>query len=324
MMKAIVCGARGAVVSDVPRPAPGPDEVLVRVHACGLNRADLAMAAGKTHGAHGGEGTLLGLEWAGEIVETGSAVTELRVGQRVMCSGKGGFAEYAVADRGRAIPVPQDRDIVEAACLPVALQTMHDALLTNGQLRRGQTVLIQGASSGVGLMGLQIARQLGAGLVFGSSTNPARRARLAEFGADHVIDSADPSWPQAVLDATGGRGVDLVVDQLAGTVANANLRATAIGGRIVNVGRLAGREANFDFDLHALRRIHYVGVTFRTRSVQEVRDITARMMADLAGPLAAGALRLPVDRVYPLEHAAEALARMAANAHFGKLALRLA
>jgi NADPH2:quinone reductase len=323
-MKALIQHDDGFRLADVAPPAPGPEEVLVRVRACALNRADLLMLAGQKHGAAGGAGTVLGMEWMGEVVEVGKAVTAHRPGDQVMCSGKGGFAEYAVADHGRVIPVPSSgMSDAQAACLPVALQTMHDAIATNGQLRPGQQVLIQGASSGVGLMGLRIAKLLGAGQVIGTSTHAQRRERLAEFGADAALDSSDPGWVDRVLELTGGRGVDLVIDQLSGSVMNQNLRATAILGRIVNVGRLAGKEHGFDFDLHALRRISYVGVTFRTRSVEEVREINRRMLADLRPALQDGRLNLPIDSTYPLADAGQAFERMKRNEHFGKIVLQV-
>jgi NADPH2:quinone reductase len=209
----------------------------------------------------------------------------------------------------------------QAAALPVALQTMHDAVVTHGRLVAGETVLIQGASSGVGLMGLQIARVMGAKLVIGTSTNAERRARLAEFGADLALDSTDPGWVDAVLDATDGKGVDLIVDQISGYVANQNMAATAICGRVVNVGRLGGSTGEFDFNLHALRRIDYIGVTFRTRSIEEVREITRRMKADLGDAVEAGEIALPIDREFTLDDTAEALEYMGANKHFGKIVL---
>ena len=322
-MRAAVVTESGVRVLEVPEPAPKPNEVLVRVRAAGLNRADLGVAAGQAHGRMGGPGTILGLEFAGEVVAVGAEVpAEIRPGMRVMASGSGGYAEYAVVDWGRVSPVPDaNMGWEQAATLPVALQTMHDAVVTNGGLRRGESILIQGASSGVGLMGLQIARLMGAGLVLGSSTSPERRARLAEFGCDIAVDTSLPDWPDRVLEATGGRGVEVIVDQVSGSLANGNLRCCAILGRIVNVGRLGGARAEFDFDLHALRRIRYVGVTFRTRSVEEVREINRRMRADLWPAVEAGTLRLPIDRVFPLAEAAEALAHMKANRHFGKIVL---
>jgi NADPH2:quinone reductase len=323
-MRAMVVGDAGLELRDVPVPQPGAGEVLVRVRAAGLNRAELAMAAGHAHGALGGKGAIVGLEWAGEVAGVGPGVQGVREGDRVMCSGSGGYAEYAVTDWGRVSPVPANNMGWEpAATLPIALQTMHNALITAGAMQPGQAVMIQGASSGVGLMGLQIAKLMGAALVVGSSTNADRRARLAEFGADLAVDSGDPAWPDAVLAATGGRGVDLIVDQVSAPVANANMRATRILGRIVNVGRLGGSKGEFDFDLHASRRITYVGVTFRTRSVEEVREINRLMRADLWEAVEAGRLALPIDRVFALEQAAEAQAHMRANGHLGKIVLTI-
>jgi NADPH2:quinone reductase len=322
IMKALVQHEESCRLADIDIPVPGPEEVLVRVRACALNRADLAMLSGTKHGSHGGPGSVLGLEWAGEVVKTGAAVTRFKEGDRVMCSGKGGFAEYAVSDSGRVNPIPRPAMTYEqAACLPVALQTMHDALVTHGRLGPGDAVLIQGASAGVGLMGLQIAKLLGAGLVAGTSTSEERRSRLAEYGADVALDSSGPDWVGELLDRTGGRGVDIVVDQLAGAVANRNMEAAKIGGRIVNVGRMAGKEFPFDFDLHALRRITYIGVTFRTRTVEEVRAINQRMVADLWPALSSGKLALPIDAVYRIEDAAAAYARMREPGRFGKIVL---
>ncbi|HEX2336963.1 MAG TPA: zinc-binding dehydrogenase [Hyphomicrobiaceae bacterium] len=321
-MKAAVLAESGMEIRDLARPVPGPSQVLVKVRAAGLNRADLMMAAGQRHGSAGGPGTVLGLEFAGEVEAVGAAVTTVKPGQRVMCSGNGGYAEYAVADWGRVSPIPANNMGYEAAAtLPVALQTMHDAVVTNGRLKAGETVMIQGASSGVGLMGLQIAKLKGARLVIGTSTNPERRARLKEFGADLALDTTQPNWSALVLEATAGKGVDLIVDQVSASVANENLKAAAILGRIVNVGRLGGFKGEFDFDLHAMRRIDYIGVTFRTRTPEEVREIVRRMRADLWGDIEAGRLRLPIDRTFPLDQAAAALAHMRANAHFGKIVL---
>jgi NADPH:quinone reductase len=321
-MKAAVIGETGIEIREVPKPVPNPTQVLVRVWASGLNRADLIMASGRMHGSHGGAGAVLGLEFAGEVEAVGGEVCDIKAGDRVMCSGNAGYAEYAVADWGRVSLIPANNmSFTQAATLPIALQTMHDALVTNGRLAAGESVLIQGASTGVGLMGLQIAKHRGAKLVIGSSTNVGRRARLVEFGADLAIDSSDPGWADQVIKATGGRGVDLIIDQISASVANANMKAAVIRGRIVNVGRLGGFEGPFDFDLHALKRIDYIGVTFRTRSMEEVRDINRRMRADLWEAVEAGKLALPIDRTFPLDQAGAALAHMKANAHFGKIVL---
>ncbi|HVV40084.1 MAG TPA: zinc-binding dehydrogenase [Nitrobacter sp.] len=320
-MKAFVYGANGAEVTDVVKPVPKGTQVLVHVRANALNRADLGMAKGHVHGSAGGVGTVLGMEWAGEVAEIGPDAKGVKVGDRVMGSGAAAFAEYTLADHGRlfAIPASANMSFETAATLPVALTTMHNAVVTNGALQPGQTVLIQGASSGVGLMAMQIAKLKGAKLVIGSSTNPERRARLKDFGADLAVDSSDPGWVDQVLRATGGDGVDLVVDQVSGKVANQNLAATKVKGRIVNVGRLGGTHGDFNFDLHAARRIHYIGVTFRTRTIDEIREIFNDVREDIWPLVESGQLKLPIDRVYPFDEIGTAFERMEANQHLGKI-----
>ncbi len=323
-MKAAVVAEPGRIeIRDLPMPEPGPDEILVKVRTAGLNRADLLVAMGHFHGARGGPGAVPGIECAGEVVRSGGGSSPFKQGDQVLCSVSGGFCEYVVANVSRSAPVPKNLDWKQAGTLPVALQTMHNAIVTNGQLRRGQSVLIQGASSGVGLMGMQIAKFMGAGFVIGSSTNAERRARLAEFGADLALDTKDPNWPQLVKDATGGKGVDLIIDMVSGGVINGNMQAAALLGRIVNVGRLGGMKGEFDYDLHALKRLTYVGVTFRTRTLEEVAEIIRAMRADLWPAVESGQLRLPISRVYPLAEAGAALDHMKANQHFGKIVLEM-
>src|ERR1700752_1294102 len=213
-MKAYVYGANGATITDVAKPAPKGTQVLVKVHACGLNRADIGMTKGHAHGSAGGVGTVLGIEWAGEIAEVGPDAKGVKAGDRVMGSGAAAFAEYTLADHGRLFRSPSNMNFEEAATLPVALATMHNAVVTNGALQVGQSVLIQGASSGVGLMAMQIAKFKGAKFVVGSSTDATRRGRLKEFGADLAVDSKAPAWVDQVLQATNGDGVDLIVDQI--------------------------------------------------------------------------------------------------------------
>lgn len=323
-MKAAVVGDSGLEIREIDTPEPGPAEVLIKVRACGLNRADAMVASGMAHGRAGGTGTVPGIEYVGEVVEVGPEAQNLKPGDRVMCTGSEGWGEYATADWGRALPVPANNMTwSQAATLPAALKTMHNALITAGRFQAGEAVMIQGASTGVGLMGMQIAKAKGANLVVGSSTNPERRARLSEFGADLAVDSQDPGWVDQVLEATDGKGVDLIVDQISGYVANQNLAATKILGRIVNVGRLGGFTGEFNFDLHASRRIDYIGVTFRTRSVEEVRDVFSAMKADLWNMVEAGELSLPIDREFAFDDAAEAVEYMKANRHFGKIVMTL-
>ncbi len=321
-MKAAVVGEKGVEIRDVPKPEPKPSEVLIRVRASSLNRADLLMSLGHQHGAVGGVGARLGLECAGEVEAVGAEVKGIKAGDRVMASASGGYAEYTVTDFGRVHRIPANNmTFAQAACFPVALRTMHNAVVTAGRLKRGETLLIQGASSGVGLMGMQVGKAMGAALVMGTSTNAARRAQLKEFGCDLALDSRDPKWPDEVKKATGGKGVDLIVDMVSAPVANQNLAAAAILGRIVNVGRLGGMKGEFDFDLHALKRVDYIGVTFRTRTIEEMREIERLMRADLWPALEAAKLTMPIDKTFPLDQVADALAMMRANQHFGKIVL---
>jgi len=323
-MKAAVMGEKAVEVRDLPKPEPKPNEVLIRVRASSLNRADLLVALGHQHGSVGGVGARIGLECSGEVEAVGSAVKDVKPGDRVMGSAPGGFAEYAVTDAGRVHRIPANNMTYEqAACFPVALQTMHNAVVTAGRLKRGETMLMQGASAGVGLMGMQIGKLMGASLVMGTSTNPERRARLKEYGCDVALDSRDPNWPAAVKKATGDKGVNLIVDLVSGGVANQNLEAAALLGRIVNVGRLGGMKGEFDFDKHALKRIDYIGVTFRTRTIDEVREINRLMRADLWPAVEAGKLSLPIYKSYPLADIADALAAMRANQHFGKIVIAI-
>ena len=319
-MKAGVSTEKGLEIRDIPQPKPKPNEVLVKVRAAGLNRADLNAAFGK--GGHGDTGAVIGLDWSGEVIDVGSeAQGGFKPGDKVMCAGAGGYAEYAVADWGRVVPMGQGMSFEAAATLPVAVSTMHDALISNGNMKKGEAVLIQGASSGVGIMGLQIAKLLGAGLVIGSSTNAERRAKLKDFGADLVIDTTNPAWPEEVKKATGGKGVDVIVDQVSGPTVNGSLKCSNVLCRIISVGRLGGTSGDFDFALHAAQRISFIGVTHRTRSVDELREETRVMWRDLQAPIQAGKLHLPIDKTFPLADAIAAQAHMKANAHFGKVLL---
>ena len=320
-MKAVVLTGSGVEIRDVPQPRVKPSEVLVRNRACALNRADLQMVSGRRHGAMGGAGAIAGMEFAGEVVEVGAEAQGCKPGDRVMCGGAAAFAEFAVADYGRTLPLPAGMSFETGATLPVALNTLHDALLTQGRLQSGQTVLIQGASTGVGLMGLQIAKMKGARLVIGTSTSAEKRGRLKDFGADIVLDPKDPSWVDEVLAATDGAGVDVLIDMVSGYVANQNLLATRVLGRIVNIGRLGGFKGEFDFDLHAMKRIHYIGASFRTRSIEEIREINRLMRADLWDAVAQGKLKVPIDRSFRLDEIHAAVAHAKANAHFGKIVL---
>jgi len=317
-MKAAVVGGKGLELREVPQPKPKPNEVLVKVRCAALNRADLLLAGR----AEPGKTVIPGIEWSGEVAEAGAEVKHVKPGDRVMCSGASGYAEYCVTDFGRVLPLPKNIDFEKAATLMLALQTMHDAVITNGRMKAGESVLILGAASGVGLMGMQIAKWKGARLVMGSSRNAAHRERFKDFSCDLPLNTDLPGWPEEILRATNGKGVDVVADQVSGKLVQPAMQAMAVLGRMVNVGRLGGNTGEIDFGHHAMRRIRYIGVTFRTRSLEEVREITRKMKADLWEAVESGKLSLPIDKVFPLAEAQAAQAYMRSNAHFGKVLLK--
>ena len=321
-MKAVTLGDDGVEIKELPNPEPTSEQVLVKVKSCGLNRSDLLETQGQSFGHTGGETKIIGGEFAGEIVELGEGVEDLKVGDKVMCRGGSGWAEYAVANHKRAIKFDSEQISWEqAASIQGNLQTMHDAIVTNGKFISGQSVFIQGASSGVGIIGLQIAKALGASLVLGSSTNQNKLSKLSSYGADILIDTSKENWLDKVLDVTEGKGVDVLIDMLSGDFVNKNMEATKINGHLINIGRLAGMNGNFNYDLHAKRRLHYVGTTGRTRSVEENLDVARVANKDLWDHVIDGKIRHVIFKTFRLNEASDALNIMNENRHFGKLVL---
>ena len=321
-MKAVTLGDDGVEIKELPNPEPTSEQVLVKVRSCGLNRSDLLETQGQSFGHTGGDTKIIGGEFAGEIVELGEGVVDLKVGDKVMCRGGSGWAEYAVANHKRAIKFnPEQISWEQAASIQGNLQTMHDAIVTNGKFISGQSVFIQGASSGVGIIGLQIAKVLGASLVLGSSTNQNKLSKLSSYGADILIDTSKENWLDKVLDVTEGKGVDVLIDMLSGDFVNKNMEATKINGHLINIGRLAGMNGNFNYDLHAKRRLHYVGTTGRTRSVEENLDVARVANKDLWDHVVDGKIRHVIFKTFRLNEAGDALNIMNENRHFGKLVL---
>jgi NADPH:quinone reductase len=316
-MKAYISSSGGLRLVDAPRPTPKPTEILVRTRALGVNRIDL-------HSLTTATDQIIGMEWSGEVVEVGSECQGFSVGDRVMGTGPAAYAEYVVTDYGRAVTIPKAQvNWAAAASAMLGMQTMHDALVTRGRLRPGHAVLMQGAASVMGLIGMQIAKALDAGIVLGTSGNAERRGKLKDFGCDVAIDSSQEQWSRKVLDSTNGNGADIVVDNVSGAALNQCMAAAALEGRLVNVGRLGGASAPFDFNLHALRRLEYIGVTFRTRTVEQVRNLNALMLGDLRPMLSGGGPRVPIAGRFAFDKAAEALDTLRRSEHFGKLVLEL-
>ena len=255
-------------------------------------------------------------------MELGEGVTDLQVGDNIMCRGGSGWADYAVASSKRSIKFNLEQISWEqAASIQGNLQTMHDAIVTNGKFISGQTVFIQGASSGVGIIGLQIAKALGASKVLGSSTNHNKLSKLSSYGADVLIDTSQEDWLDSVLDSTDGEGADVLIDMLSGDFVNKNMEATKINGYLINIGRLAGMNGNFNYDLHAKRRLHYVGTTGRTRSIEENLKVAKVANNELWNYVIDGQIRHVIFKTFSLDDANSALNLMNENKHFGKLVL---
>jgi len=309
------------VLDDVPDPTPGAGQLLVRVRAAGVNRADLFVTAGTYHGRAPAGRFVAGSELAGEVVDVGAGVEGWQVGDRAMAMGPG-FAEAAVVHASVALPVPSTLDDAGAGSLPVALATMHDALVTHGRCGPGQHVVVNAASSGVGVVGVRIALQLGAASVIGTSRDPTKRRQLAELVADdRFVAVAPDELVERAAEITAGRGVDVIVDNVGASALADNIAAAAVLGRIVQVGRLGGRHGELDLDELARKRISLIGVTFRTRTPAERAAVVAAAWADLGDAVAAGAVVPVVHAAYPLEDVSAAHEALARDRHLGKLVI---
>lgn len=320
---------RALRVVDLPDPVVGPGQLLVRVRAAGLNRADLIARAGRYVVGTSAAGApppvakpfTGGGELAGEVVAVGDGVTGWSVGDRVMSQGLG-YAELAVVNAALAMPVPESLSWEEAGALPVALLTMHDALVTNGRWQPGESVCVHAVTSGVGVVGAQMALLLGAPLVLGTSRSADKRAAVSAYLDDARLVAVDPA--ELVTEArarTEGRGVDVTLDNVGANVLEATLETSAILGRIVQIGRLGGRTGTLDLDELARKRVSLIGVTFRTRTAQERQAVRDAAWRDLGDAVMAGRLRPLVHDSFPLAEAAAAQDALAADGHVGKLVL---
>jgi NADPH2:quinone reductase len=320
-MKAMVIEANQLSFRDVPDPVPGEGELLLAVRAAGLNRADLALKSGHYEKiATRPPAPIAGLEAAGEVIAVGAGVQGFGVGDRVMGMPSGSYAEKALLHHRLALRVPKELSWEEAAALPVALFTAHDALVTNAALRKGEAVLIQGATTGVGIVAAQIARLRGSGIVMGTSRSPEKLLAMQEYGLTGLQAS---SFPQGVLEATDGKGADVILDLVGAAAAAGHLQCAAVGARWIQIGRMSGAVAEIDLNELSRKRVHLIGVTFRSRTLDEFAAVVQSAARDLGEAVAARKLRSPVDRVFPLARAAEAHERMRANVHLGKIVLKV-
>ena len=309
---------------DVPKPEPGPEELLMRVKAAAVNRADLYQVKGTYDPTKKpADGIIAGGEAAGEVVGIGKNVSGFTVGDRIMGMCKGGYAEFTTLDHRLVLPVPARLSWEEAVTIPAAYMTEHNALITNGRLQAGETVLVNAASSGVGVSAIQIAKLCGAKIAIGITSTPAKIAALKALGMDLGINYRTENFADAVLAATNGNGVDVIIDHVGGPFLKENLRCMAVKGRLVSVGRLGGMTAELDLELMAYKRLQLIGVTFRTRTVDERIAIARGVVTDLIPALADGRLKPVIDRVFELHQAAEAHAYMESGAQIGKIVLKV-
>lgn len=304
---------------DVATPQPGPADLVVDVRASALNRADLRRAASHYAGSESQQGPAVGgLEMAGEVTAIGTAVSGFAPGDRVMAMTGASWAQQVRLDHRLAIPVPSGMTWREAAAVPVSFVTAHDALVSAAGLRPGESVLVRGASSAAGLAAIQVARELGAAVVLGTTNSPAKLDLLESLGCQPLLADAGPV-AGVVRDRTEGRGVDIVIDIVgAGTVQD-NIDAATITGRIVCLGRLGGTEGTFNLDEFSRKRIHMKGVTFRTRSFDERVAAVTLFREQMLPMLASGVLRPVIDRAFAFTEVNEAQTYMRENRNFGKV-----
>ena len=311
-------------IRDVQRPVVPPGHVLLRVRASSINRAEmrrlrsLRLEPGKpTPDARIGGG-----DAAGEIVELGAGVTGLNVGERAMGRCSGGFAEYALLDAREVMPAPDALSWEEASCIPVVFVVVHDALFVSGQLREGETVLVTGAASGVGVATLALAHHLGA-RVIGTSRSAAKLEKLKAHNLDVGVVAGSDGFAAAIAPAIGD-GVDMIVDNIGGDVLAPLIAALNVGGRYVTIGRMSGiTTGELDVDRLAERRLHLYGVSNRLRNAAQRAESMRRFLADLMPALGEGKIRPIIDRTFPLAELPAAQAHVEADRHVGKVVITL-
>ena len=298
-----------------PDPVPGPGEVLVRVHAAGLNRADLLQKAGRYPAPPGWPADIPGLEYAGEVMALGPGAERWAVGDRVMgLVGGGAHAERVVVHEDEAMAVPPGMAWTEAAAIPEAFLTAWDALVLRGRVGGGERVLCHAVGSGVGTAAVQLAPLLDVTLI-GSSRTPDKLARCAAMGMPYGVLSTDADWPLQV-----GGAVDVIIDTLGAKFLMQNLNLLAPRGRLVVLGTLTGGIAGrLDLGLVLRRRLEIIGTAMRSRELAERRELVARFGVEVLPHFISGALRPIVDRVVPLAAFEAAHAAMAENVTFGKV-----
>jgi NADPH2:quinone reductase len=301
-------------------PAPASHQLLIKVAAAGLNRADLMQANGK-YPPPPGASAILGMEVAGEVVKVGPDCTAFKVGDMVcaLLPG-GGYADYAVADERCTLPVPAGLSLVEAASLPEAYFTVWTNLIDTAALTSGETVLIHGGTSGIGTAAIQLCKDLGC-VVLATAAGPEKGAICSALGASHAIDYATEDYVAAVHGFTQNHGADVILDMVGGDYIGRNFEAAAFKGRIVNIAFQKGAVAPVNFAPMLQKRLTFAATTLRGRNIEEKQAIRDAVLATVWPAIAAGRIKPVIDATFPLAEAGAAHARMRESGHIGKIVL---
>jgi len=324
MMRAIQVENPGSnyrlVVAEEPMPVLQGGEVLIKVAGAGLNRADLLQAKG-LYPPPKGASPILGMEISGEIIECAADVREFKVGEKVcaLVAG-GGYAEFCIASQRCVLPAPSDIDLLHATALPEALFTVWTNLFDSARLAPGETVLIHGGSSGIGTTAIQLCATLGHA-VYATAGTPEKCAACEQLGAARAINYRNEDFVDATMAATGGRGVDVILDMVGGDYVGRNLRALAPLGRLVNIAFQKGATTEVNFVPMLLKRLSFMATTLRGRSVEEKGQIRDALKERVWPLIEEGRIRPVIDHVFPLAEAQAAQQRMASSVHIGKILL---
>ncbi|NQX15847.1 NAD(P)H-quinone oxidoreductase [Rathayibacter sp. VKM Ac-2857] len=307
------------VLEETATPSPGPGEVLLRVAAAGVNRADLGQRAG-VYPPPAGASEILGMEVSGTVVGLGEGVTTVAQGDEVcaLLSG-GGYAEHVVVDAGLLLPVPEGVDLISAAALPETTATVWSNLVLVAGLRAGETVLIHGGGSGIGTTAIQIAAAIGARVAV-TAGSPRKLDACRALGADILIDYREQDFVERIAAETDG-GVDVILDPVGGDYLARDVEALALGGRVVFIGNQSGTQGSLDIGTLMRKRAAVHATTLRARPLEERRAIVAAVRKSVWPLVADGTVRPVVDEVIPLAEAERAHERMTASGHIGKLLL---
>lgn len=309
-------------VQEVPDPEPKPGEVLIKVAATGINRADLLQRQGNYPPPHGAP-PYLGMECSGTVAELGEGVTGWKVGDEVcaLLAG-GGYAELVAAPAGQLMPVPAGVALVDAAALPETTCTVWSMAFGAGRLRPGESLLVHGGTSGIGTMAIQLAQQRDT-RVFATAGTPRKVEFCRELGADVAINYRDEVFDDRVLNETDGRGVDVILDNMGALYLPRNMRALAPGGRLVVLGLQGGRMGEIDLGTLLAKRATVLAAGLRARPPEEKGKIVADTVANVWPLIESGAVRPIIDRILTLDDATEAHRLVESSEHIGKVLLRV-